>query len=57
MMPNHSAGEPRYAELAGRGLVQVQPLLTKYPLGFGQWLIALDYALSHPHEIAYSRRS
>jgi len=44
--------EPRYAELARRSLVQVQPLLAQYPLGFGQWLIALDYALSHPREIA-----
>lgn len=44
--------EPRYAELARRSLVQMQPLLGRYPLGFGQWLIALDYALAHPHEIA-----
>lgn len=51
----HLAGlavEPRYAELAHRSLVQMQPMLAQYPLGFGQWLIALDYALSHPHEIA-----
>ena len=46
------AVEPRYAELARRSLVQVQPLLAQYPLGFGQWLIALDYALAHPREIA-----
>ncbi len=46
------AVEPRYAELARRSLVQVQPLLAQYSLGFGQWLIALDYALSHPREIA-----
>ncbi len=43
---------PRYVELTHRSLVQVQPLLGQYPLGFGQWLIALDYALSHPREIA-----
>ena len=30
----------------------MQPLLAKYPLGFAQWLIALDYALSHPREVA-----
>jgi hypothetical protein len=30
----------------------VQPLLAQHPLGFGQWLIAQDYALSHPREIA-----
>jgi uncharacterized protein YyaL (SSP411 family) len=46
------AVEPRYAELAQRSLSQMQPLLAKYPLGFAQWLIALDYALSHPREIA-----
>ena len=46
------AVEPRYAELARRSLVQMQPMLGRYPLGFGQWLIALDYALSHPREIA-----
>jgi uncharacterized protein YyaL (SSP411 family) len=43
--------KPRYAELARRSLAQVQPLLARYPLGFGQWLIALDYVLSHPREI------
>ncbi|NIP68447.1 MAG: thioredoxin domain-containing protein, partial [Planctomycetales bacterium] len=26
--------------------------MAKYPLGFAQWLTALDYALSHPCEIA-----
>jgi uncharacterized protein YyaL (SSP411 family) len=46
------SGEPRYAELAQRSLEPMQPLLARYPLGFGQWLIALDYALSHPREIA-----
>ena len=46
------AQEPRYGELARRSLRQIQPLLEQYPLGFGQWLIALDYALSHPYEIA-----
>jgi uncharacterized protein YyaL (SSP411 family) len=46
------AVEPRYAKLAHAALDPVQPLLAEYPLGFAQWLIALDYALSHPHEIA-----
>jgi uncharacterized protein YyaL (SSP411 family) len=46
------AVEPHYAELAHRSLGPMQPLLAKYPLGFAQWLIALDYALSHPREIA-----
>jgi hypothetical protein len=46
------AVEPRYAKLAHAALDPIQPLLAEYPLGFAQWLIALDYALSHPHEIA-----
>jgi uncharacterized protein YyaL (SSP411 family) len=46
------AVEPRYAELAETALGPMQPLLAKYPLGFAQWLTALDYALSHPREIA-----
>jgi hypothetical protein len=46
------SSEPRYAELAHAALDPMQPLLAKYPLGFAQWLIALDYAISHPHEIA-----
>jgi len=46
------AVEPRYVELAHRSLGPMQPLLAKYPLGFAQWLIALDYAFSHPREIA-----
>ncbi|MBN1888029.1 MAG: thioredoxin domain-containing protein [Thermoflexales bacterium] len=44
--------EPRYAELARQSLGQVQEFLAHYPLGFGQWLVALDYALSNPKEIA-----
>ena len=46
------AVEPRYTDLALRTLSQVEPLLDRYPIGFGQWLIALEYALSHPREIA-----
>ncbi|MDY7077673.1 MAG: thioredoxin domain-containing protein [Chloroflexota bacterium] len=46
------AVEPRYEELARGALGPMQPLLARHPLGFGQWLIALDYALSHPREIA-----
>ncbi|MBE9508595.1 MAG: thioredoxin domain-containing protein, partial [Chloroflexi bacterium] len=46
------AVEPRYAELAQRSLGPMQPLLARHPLGFGQWLIALDYALAHSREIA-----
>ena len=27
-------------------------MLARYPLGFAQWLIALDYVLAHPREIS-----
>jgi uncharacterized protein YyaL (SSP411 family) len=46
------AVEPRFAELAQHSLESVQPLLAEHPLGFGQWLIALDYALSRGREVA-----
>jgi uncharacterized protein YyaL (SSP411 family) len=42
----------RYVDLAHRALAQMQPMLTQYPLGFGQWLQALAYALSKPRQIA-----
>jgi uncharacterized protein YyaL (SSP411 family) len=42
----------RYAEVAHENLAAVQEFLVKAPLGFGQWLAALDYALSQPFEIA-----
>jgi uncharacterized protein YyaL (SSP411 family) len=48
------AVEPRYADVAHRalGAAQVQSMMTQYPLGFGQWLQALAYALSSPCEVA-----
>jgi uncharacterized protein YyaL (SSP411 family) len=45
-------GGVRYADLARRSLAQMQSLVAQYPLGFGQWLQALSYALSQPREIA-----
>ena len=51
----HLAGlavEPRYLELARRALGPMQEMLARYPLGFAQWLIALDYALAHPREVS-----
>jgi uncharacterized protein YyaL (SSP411 family) len=30
----------------------MQEMLARYPLGFAQWLIALDYALAHPREVS-----
>jgi len=44
--------EARYLDLAREALAAMQAALGQYPLGFGQWLTALDYALAHPHEIA-----
>jgi uncharacterized protein YyaL (SSP411 family) len=46
------AAEPRYLELARVALSSMQEMLTRYPLGFGQWLIALDDALAHPREVS-----
>jgi len=44
--------ELRYDDMAHQALAQMQPMLAQYPLGFGQWLQALGYALSKPREIA-----
>jgi uncharacterized protein YyaL (SSP411 family) len=46
------AVEPRYSELARGMLGPVQEMLARYPLGFAQWLIALDYVLAHPREVS-----
>jgi uncharacterized protein YyaL (SSP411 family) len=43
---------PPYADIAHQTLVQMQSMLAQYPLGFGQWLQALAYALSKPREVA-----
>ncbi len=45
-------GESRYIDEAERALKMIQPVLAQAPLGFAQWLIALDFALSRPKEIA-----
>jgi uncharacterized protein YyaL (SSP411 family) len=45
------SNEVRYVDLAHEALTQVQPMMAQYPLGFGQWLAALSYALSRPREI------
>jgi uncharacterized protein YyaL (SSP411 family) len=44
--------ELRYGDIAHQALAQMQPMMSQYPLGFGQWLQALSYALSKPREIA-----
>jgi uncharacterized protein YyaL (SSP411 family) len=41
-----------YADLAHQSLAQMQPMMSQYPLGFGQWLQALSHALSEPREVA-----
>jgi uncharacterized protein YyaL (SSP411 family) len=42
----------RYVDIAHQSMAQLQPMMSQYPLGFGQWLQALSYALSLPREIA-----
>jgi uncharacterized protein YyaL (SSP411 family) len=42
----------RTIDITHQALAQMQPMMAQYPLGFGQWLQALTYALSTPREIA-----
>jgi uncharacterized protein YyaL (SSP411 family) len=42
----------RYVDIAHQALAQMQPMMSEYPLGFGQWLQTLAYALSKPRETA-----
>ena len=42
----------RTVDIAHQALAQMQGMMSQYPLGFGQWLQALAYALSKPREIA-----
>jgi uncharacterized protein YyaL (SSP411 family) len=44
--------ELRYVDIAYKALAQLQPMMSQYPLGFGQWLQALTYALAKPREFA-----
>jgi uncharacterized protein YyaL (SSP411 family) len=39
-------------DAALQALAQMQPMMSQYPLGFGQWLQALSYTLARPKEIA-----
>jgi len=45
-------GDGRYADAAEKILRQIQPILSRYPTGFGQWLCALSFALGGAKEIA-----
>ena len=38
--------DTRYVDITYQALAQMQPMMSQYPLGFGQWLQALAYALS-----------
>ncbi len=42
----------QYVDIARDALAPMQPTMSQYPTGFGQWLQALTYALSEPREIA-----
>jgi hypothetical protein len=44
--------EVRSVEIAHEALAQMESMMAQYPLGFGQWLQALGYALSGPRQIA-----
>jgi uncharacterized protein YyaL (SSP411 family) len=45
-------GEGRYRTAAEDALSQVTALVSRYPSAFGQWLVALDFALGSPVEVA-----
>ena len=49
--------EPSYSRTAAAALRSVQPYMARVPEGFGNWLGALDFHLSSPHEIASRRPS
>ena len=44
--------ELRTIDIAHQALARIQPMMAQYPLGFGQLLQALTYALSKLREIA-----
>jgi uncharacterized protein len=46
------SGQARYAEAAEAALRAIQPVLGQHPTGFGQWLVALCFAVSERREIA-----
>src|SRR5438132_1391063 len=45
-------GDGRYRDAAERALSLVAGLVPRYPTSFGQWLVAMDFALSSVVEIA-----
>jgi uncharacterized protein YyaL (SSP411 family) len=45
-------GENQFERIAVRALLSVREHMLQYPLGFGNWLCALDFYLSEPRQIA-----
>jgi len=45
-------GNRQFERIAERSLRPMKDLVTRYPLGFGNWLNCLDFYLSTPEEIA-----
>jgi len=45
-------GESRYTEIAEKSLRGLQGAFQQYPTAFGQWLVAYEFAVSSPKEIA-----
>jgi hypothetical protein len=45
-------GDGRYAKAAEAALAPLQGLMAQAPLGFANWLSALDFALAPPREVA-----
>ncbi|MCU0483989.1 MAG: thioredoxin domain-containing protein, partial [Chloroflexi bacterium] len=45
-------GADRYADAAERALARAGTLAARHPLGFGQWLVALDWVLEGADEVA-----
>jgi len=44
--------DSHYVNIGYRALAQTEPMMSQYPLRFGQWLQAASYVLSQPKEIA-----
>jgi hypothetical protein len=45
-------GEARYSQIAEAGLLSLQKALGEHPTAFGQWLLALEFALDGGLEVA-----
>jgi len=45
-------GDPRYTDIAEKSLRGLQGAFQQYPTAFGQWLVAYEFAVGSPKEIA-----